>query len=523
MPLKEFIASLHPFLMISGGVANFAMAFWILFAAPKTPGKLSLVHMAIAIGGYLTFFGSLSLPLHDATAFTLGKIGEVFVHQISPAFYAFSVFLLNLKRQRKIAYMAIPAGLALSALVLNMPGHHISHYWWGRFIGAAYHDATLSLLLYFLGFYAFSAASFVNLYRAYRQSTDVAFKRQMHYVIVAFAIAYIASVDYLPWCGIDLYPFGYIPLTLFTFVLSYTALRHKLMEASVFFARIFVVILIYSIIITLMMPVANALAGICLRSGFGERTSIMMIAFLIGGMLSTGPILYAHFVRTTYWLKGHESTGLAHELKSPISAIRGAIDFVQSQLQSGTRSEAMADYVSMIDENTARLEDYVEDLLHIAQNQDGIHNIDRVEADLVSLLNEIVDGKRALLQKKKLTVQISSPNVLRAYIDQEKIRQTLSNILSNAIKFSENCTINVHVEKTPQQCQVSVRDHGFGISAENLNRVFERFFQGRHSHQGSGIGLTIAKAWVEAHGGKIWAESDGEGMGTTVTFTLPVN
>jgi len=66
-----------------------------------------------------------------------------------------------------------------------------------------------------------------------------------------------------------------------------------------------------------------------------------------------------------------------------------------------------------------------------------------------------------------------------------------------------------------------VRDTGVGISANDLPKVFDRFYSGKNSPTGSGLGLTIAKAWVEAHDGKIWAESEGEGMGTTVTFTLP--
>ncbi len=107
-------------------------------------------------------------------------------------------------------------------------------------------------------------------------------------------------------------------------------------------------------------------------------------------------------------------------------------------------------------------------------------------------------------------------------VDQEKIRQVISNLLSNAIKFSEHGAIKIHLKSTSRDYIVSFVDEGCGIPPGDIERIFDRFHQGCHAQQGSGIGLTIAKAWVEAHGGKIWAESDGEGKGTTVTFTLPV-
>jgi signal transduction histidine kinase len=69
---------------------------------------------------------------------------------------------------------------------------------------------------------------------------------------------------------------------------------------------------------------------------------------------------------------------------------------------------------------------------------------------------------------------------------------------------------------------LSVTDTGIGISPKDVTRIFDRFYHGSRSNKGAGIGLTIAKAWVEAHGGKIWAESEGEGKGTKITFTLPI-
>ena len=125
--------------------------------------------------------------------------------------------------------------------------------------------------------------------------------------------------------------------------------------------------------------------------------------------------------------------------------------------------------------------------------------------------------------KKGIKLRSSLPSQSLIYGDHEKLSQVLSNVLSNAIKFSDGGTIEIRMESSGRDWTISIHDEGRGIPAAHLEQIFERFFQGRHAAKGSGIGLTIAKAWVEAHGGKIWAESEGEGKGATVTFTLPVD
>ncbi len=107
-------------------------------------------------------------------------------------------------------------------------------------------------------------------------------------------------------------------------------------------------------------------------------------------------------------------------------------------------------------------------------------------------------------------------------MDSAKMEQVISNILSNALKFSKGGIVELRAEIKDGSIQVQVQDQGIGIPSHLQEKIFDRFFQVDPGKKGSGIGLTIAKAWVETHGGKIWAESDGVGKGTTVTFTLPI-
>jgi signal transduction histidine kinase len=239
--------------------------------------------------------------------------------------------------------------------------------------------------------------------------------------------------------------------------------------------------------------------------------------------------------------------GLTHELKSPLSAIESAISFLSDLKQSKNISEKEAAYLEMIDRNSTRLREYVNDLLISFGSDDKKKLLTFKNENISALFQTIIEKYSPMAQTKNITIHLSGDSNLECCCDSEKITQVLSNLISNAIKFSEGGMINMSFFQEKGQIHCSVADTGKGIKNEDLPFIFERFYQGDAGRQnkGSGIGLTIAKAWVEAHGGKIWAESpantmtgeaannkagrDGEslpagrcGRGTTVRFTLPL-
>jgi two-component system phosphate regulon sensor histidine kinase PhoR len=306
--------------------------------------------------------------------------------------------------------------------------------------------------------------------------------------------------------------------------IAISMVRHQLMEINLTIKRMSLIVLIYVFLISFSIPVFLPLIWRFLPELSAAHVAMFVsLSMSFGIVLSSGPLIYAYLERHTYWLKRHVTTGLTHELKSPISSIRGAVDMLQDQRTRQVWNEpGTDDYLAMIDKNTTRLESYVRDLLHVAKAQEGAPMLDKKDADLVALIRHSKALKQEEALAKSLTITINAPDQINVLVDQEKMLQTLSNILSNAIKFSRDSEIHIDARLRSSLCTVQIRDHGEGIAAAQLDRVFERFYQGRNSNKGSGIGLTIAKAWVEAHGGKIWAESEGEGKGTTVTFTVPL-
>jgi signal transduction histidine kinase len=203
------------------------------------------------------------------------------------------------------------------------------------------------------------------------------------------------------------------------------------------------------------------------------------------------------------------------------------------------------DYLDLLQKNSDRLDGFVKNLLNIAKIDEGDISVKKMPVDVFRLINKNAAFIKPLLEKKNLTLQVQGRDNLLVNCDEEKIDQVISNLLSNAIKFSDGGKILIQAEEKPNFLLISISDQGRGIPKHLEMQIFNRFFQCDPTQKGSGIGLTIAKAWVEAHGGKIWAESpantmtgeaannkagrDGEslpagrcGRGTTVRFTLPI-
>jgi two-component system sensor histidine kinase BaeS len=131
-------------------------------------------------------------------------------------------------------------------------------------------------------------------------------------------------------------------------------------------------------------------------------------------------------------------------------------------------------------------------------------------------------------ERKSISLDVDLERDLpRILADEGRVIQVLTNLTGNALQYTpENGHVSISVKKIARAVQFSIHDTGVGIPPEHLVHIFDRFYRvdksrSRRSGGGSGIGLTIARALVEAHGGRIWAESTGEGQGSTFSFTLP--
>ena len=217
---------------------------------------------------------------------------------------------------------------------------------------------------------------------------------------------------------------------------------------------------------------------------------------------------------------------VSHELRTPLTTIIGCTSVVLRSPDPLHISELLQ-YFRMIDEQSGLLRDLVNNLLDMTRIEAGALSVTPKPIDLNTLIEE---AKVAFLRRgMRNTVEVDlDPDLPLIEVDGRRIAQVLNNLLSNASKYSsETSTIRVTALRDDLHVAVSVTDEGRGIPSEQLDRLFRKFSRlddngSQRKVAGEGLGMAICKGIVEAHGGRIWAESEGEGWGTQITFTIPV-
>jgi signal transduction histidine kinase len=215
----------------------------------------------------------------------------------------------------------------------------------------------------------------------------------------------------------------------------------------------------------------------------------------------------------------------AHELRTPVQAILG-----YSELLQNVSGELAAEMLKSLTRNAYRLQSLITDILDVARIESGSLIIEKEKLNLTDLIttaigdakNQVkVSGKQIEISyshKQMLKVQKDKEDII-VEADRERILQVVSNLLSNALKFTNEGSIEVTTEKLQNEVIVQVRDSGSGIDLEIFPKLFEKFVT--KSDKGTGLGLFISKNIIEAHGGRIWAENNSDGTGATFVFSLP--
>jgi PAS domain S-box-containing protein len=219
-------------------------------------------------------------------------------------------------------------------------------------------------------------------------------------------------------------------------------------------------------------------------------------------------------------------SNVSHELRTPLTAIKASADNMLDRL-IGDLNGKQVGYLTRIKSNSDRLARLINDLLDLSTIEAGKIDLRPTKLSLVTLVKEAAESLRPVATEKliNLTVMSADPGVI-AWADRDKVIQVLMNLIGNALKFTPTRgKVTIAVAKdSAAWMQISVTDTGPGIPAEEVNKVFGRFYQigqaGTQKTQGTGLGLAISKALVEMHGGKIWVESEA-GKGSTFSFTLP--
>ena len=215
----------------------------------------------------------------------------------------------------------------------------------------------------------------------------------------------------------------------------------------------------------------------------------------------------------------------SHELRTPLTSIRGYLDLLNMG-RPDPLTEQQRSFLQVARDNTERLHQLVNDLLDISRIESGRIELDVQVVSLAEILGKSASLVRNQFVQRGLTLDLDlPPDLPRVFADPKRIGQVVTNLLSNAYKYTPEGGATVHAHASNGTIQVDVKDTGIGISDEDRSKLFTQFFRAEsdfvREQSGTGLGLNITRSLVEMHGGRIWVESE-PGQGSTFSFTLPL-
>ncbi len=225
-------------------------------------------------------------------------------------------------------------------------------------------------------------------------------------------------------------------------------------------------------------------------------------------------------------MKAEFISNVSHELRTPLHSIRGFTKLILNGKVPDAKMQN--EFLTIVDEDGNHLEELIDGLLDISRLECGGFKITKLCQPIEYIIHDVIQSCNSLANEKGITIKEDVPATLPAIeVDGKRLRRVMANLLSNAIKFSnEGGSITIKGAVKESELLVQVSDRGIGIPEEAIPHLFERFYQVNSSMTrnagGNGLGLYISKNIVEAHGGRIWAESE-IGKGSVFSFALPLN
>ena len=251
----------------------------------------------------------------------------------------------------------------------------------------------------------------------------------------------------------------------------------------------------------------------------GSTIMLAAVAF-IGWFLSGIAIAPVH---TSYQQLKQFTADASHELRNPIAVIQTNVQVALTDPDEQFQHSQL----EVIERLTRRLGRLVDDLLFLARQESGLIPMQKEEIDLDTLLSNVVEEQQAIAQEKRLTLTYTNPSSPIPHSlqgDPDQLTRLFTNLIANAIQYTLEGRISVHLKNINNQNMVAITDTGIGIPTENLDHIFDRFYRvdaaRSRSAGGSGLGLAIAKIITENHQGQLTLQSQPE-QGTTATVILP--
>ena len=476
-----------------------------------------MAYVVAVLGIYILVF---FVEVFPSVSLIIGGVKRVILHTITVG-----VVVLTL----------LPAGWVVADIDVSVPGV-------GVITGPLFPVVAIYLIILFF------LAVFVLTRKLIRSSGTE--KVQLQYMsfgfLVSIALGLIANLILPLLTGDYTYteygPYGFVVFIVLT---VFAIVRYNLMNITVIATEVFAALLI----LILLGQVFVAEGPLQIMVSFTVLTLATVLSyFLIRSMLREVrqkeelALLTTQLEQVNEQLKRLDETKsefvsiASHQLRTPLTVIKGYISMILEG-SFGSVPDKHRQPLEKVYESGERLISLVENLLSVSRIESGRMKYTMAFTQLADLAAKVVDELSTAAKKKQLALKFSMPQKLPPLInlDEEKIRQVMTNLVDNSIKYTKRGTVAVSVRHEPngvdghfqKPCVVfSVSDTGNGVRAEDKDRLFQKFIRGQGSAlvhtEGTGLGLYVGRMMVEAHGGAIWVESKGEGLGSTFAFAIPL-
>jgi signal transduction histidine kinase len=527
------------YIVLQGDAKNKANRLWFLMTISTALWSFSL-GMEVSSPNYSTaFFWNKLLNL-----------GAIF---ISIFFYHFTIlFLEKNKNLRERIFLII--GYCLSAIFLffnfftklfvtGVPPKAGFNYWIE--VGPVYY-------LFFVIFVFYFSWSAVLLLQG-RKTTSIVQKRRIDYILLAILFGAGGGItNFFPQI-FDIYPFGNYFVILYVIFISYAVLKHHLFDLKVIATELFTFAMWILLLVKFLL--SNSLQELILNGG-------LLLAFIFFGILLIKSVLkevrlreqiekLAKEIKRAYEVEKKANAELEkldkykndfmrqtqHDLRSPLAVLMGFSDLLMSGAYGKLPKKAKEVIVKMQDVIQGKIKD-VNNFLDTEQFKQGKGVVMlKPGVEVMTILGEVVSTLTSKAQVKNIYLKLQKPptsaqgygeakeNVISVSADREKLKAALYNIVDNALKYTEKGGVDIKVETTGESIKIIIADTGIGLPPEKIKNMFEIQFdrteKAKKMATGFGVGLYLSGQIIKMHNGKIWAESEGEGKGSTFYVELP--
>jgi signal transduction histidine kinase len=372
------------------------------------------------------------------------------------------------------------------------------------------------------------------LYRAFlKEKENEALRQQLKYQLIAGLVGFGGGItNFLPQY-FDVFPFGNYFITLYVAFIGYGIVHNRLFNIKTVASELFAggnVLLFLFIFLS-----SNTLTEWILRFLFFILVTVFSI-FLVRGVYTEVSQrkriekMAADLEVANEWLKEldqlkSEFVSLAtHQIRGPITAIKGYASMLLEG-DYGSVPDVCKEPVETILQSSSALAGIVQDFLDISRIEQGKMKYEFTDVDVGALTEEIAKELRPNVEKKGLLFTLEIEKGLHVTADQGKLRQVIANLIDNSTKYTPSGKVTIRVKGEGGNARIEIADTGVGIAPETLPKLFQKFSRSEDASKanllGTGLGLYVARQFVEAQKGKVWAESAGSGKGSTFVVSLP--